>query len=92
MPFVLVPADLSLWDLIGNLRPVPLAIIILLLLFSLFSWTIVFSKGSVFSRARKDNHAINTFMVSIKDTGQLRSVMKTIEKIQGVHSVERIGA
>jgi GTP pyrophosphokinase len=43
-------------------------------------------------RARKDNHAINTFMVSIKDTSQLRSVMKTIEGIQGVHSVERIGA
>ncbi|MCK6551264.1 bifunctional (p)ppGpp synthetase/guanosine-3',5'-bis(diphosphate) 3'-pyrophosphohydrolase [Myxococcota bacterium] len=43
-------------------------------------------------RARKDNHAINMFMVAIKDTSQLRSVMKTIEGIKGVHSVERVGA
>jgi GTP diphosphokinase / guanosine-3',5'-bis(diphosphate) 3'-diphosphatase len=43
-------------------------------------------------RARKDNHAINMFMVAIKDTSQLRTVMKTIEGIQGVHSVERVGA
>ena len=45
--------DLSLWDIIQNLRPVPLAVIVLLILFSLLSWTIVFSKGSVFSRARQ---------------------------------------
>lgn len=43
-------------------------------------------------RARKDTHAINMFMVSIKDAGQLRAVMKTIEGINGVHSVERVGA
>jgi (p)ppGpp synthase/HD superfamily hydrolase len=43
-------------------------------------------------RARKDNHAINTFMVAIKDASQLRLVMKQIEGIKGVHSVERVGA
>jgi biopolymer transport protein TolQ len=57
LAFVFLPADLSLWDLILNLRPVPLAVIAILILFSLFSWTIVFSKGSVFSRARKGNRA-----------------------------------
>ena len=57
MPFVLLPAELSLWDLFLNLRPVPLAVIAILILFSLFSWTIVLSKGSVFSRARKGNRA-----------------------------------
>ncbi len=51
------PADLSLWDLFQNLRPVPLAIIVILVLFSLFSWTIVFSKSSVFSKARRDNRS-----------------------------------
>ena len=44
-------------------------------------------------RARKgDSRAINMFMVTVKDAQQLRSVMKTIENLQGVHSVERIGA
>jgi len=55
LPFLLSPADLTLWDIVQNLRPVPLAVIAILVLFSLFSWTIVFSKGSVFSRARREN-------------------------------------
>jgi biopolymer transport protein TolQ len=53
--FVLIVADLTLWDLFQNLRPVPLAVIGILVLFSLWSWTIVFSKGSVFSKARNGN-------------------------------------
>ncbi len=43
-------------------------------------------------RARKDSRAVNMFLVSVKDTQQLRAVMKTIENLSGVHSVERIGA
>ncbi len=43
-------------------------------------------------RARKDETAVNTFMVSIKDAGQLRSVMKNIENLPGIRSVERIQA
>ena len=77
MPFVLVPADLSLWDLVGNLRPVPMAIIILLLLFSLFSWTIVFSKGSVFSRARRDNR---NFLRAFRKANNLQSVAVASEQ------------
>lgn len=77
MPFVLVPADLSLWDLIGNLRPVPLVIIILLLLFSLYSWTIVFSKSSVFSRARKDNR---NFLRAFRKANNLQSVAVASEQ------------
>lgn len=43
-------------------------------------------------RAGKDARAVNMFMVSVKDTAQLRTVMKAIENLQGVHSVERLGA
>lgn len=43
-------------------------------------------------RAGKDSRAVNMFMVSVKDTAQLRTVMKAIENLQGVHSVERLGA
>jgi biopolymer transport protein TolQ len=55
LPFSLFLADLSLWDITKNLRPVPLAIIGILIFFSLFSWTIVLSKSGVFSRARSRN-------------------------------------
>lgn len=73
MPFVLLPVwlDLSLWDIIQNLRPVPLAVIVLLILFSLLSWTIVFSKSSVFSRARRDNR---NFLRAFRKADNLQAV------------------
>ncbi|MBV8551240.1 MAG: MotA/TolQ/ExbB proton channel family protein [Acidobacteriaceae bacterium] len=71
MPFVLFPAELSLWDIIQNLRPVPLAIIAILILFSLFSWTIVFSKSSVFGRARRENR---NFLRAFRKAGSLQAV------------------
>jgi len=68
---VLFPADIGLWDLIQNLRPVPLAIIVILILFSLFSWTIVFSKGSVFGRARRENR---NFLRAFRKANSLQAV------------------
>lgn len=43
-------------------------------------------------RARKDRRAINDFMVSVKDASQLRSVLRSIEGLAGIHTVERIQA
>ena len=36
-----------------------------------------------------DGHAINTFQCGIVDLEQLRKVVKSLERIKGVHSVER---
>ncbi|HEX4809866.1 MAG TPA: MotA/TolQ/ExbB proton channel family protein [Bryobacteraceae bacterium] len=79
MPFVPLPAwlDISLWDIFQNLRPVPLAVIALLLLFSLLSWTIVFSKGSVFSRARRENRA---FIRAFRKANNLQAVALASEQ------------
>jgi biopolymer transport protein TolQ len=77
LPSVFLPADLSLWDLFQNLRPVPLAIIVILVLFSLFSWTIVFSKGSVFSRARRDNRS---FLRAFRKANSLQAVALASEQ------------
>ncbi len=71
MPFVTLPADLGLWDIIQNLRPVPLAIIVILILFSLLSWTIVLSKGSIFGRARRAN---KNFLRAFRKANNLQSV------------------
>jgi biopolymer transport protein TolQ len=74
---LLFPADLSLWDLIQNLRPVPLAVIAILILFSLFSWTIVLSKSSVFGRARKENR---NFLRAFRKAQSLQSVAVASEQ------------
>ena len=66
-----------MWDIIQNLRPVPLAIVVLLILFSLFSWTIVFSKTSVFSRARKDNR---NFLRAFRKADNLQAVALASEQ------------
>jgi len=76
LPFTF-PADLSLWDIIQNLRPVPLAIIVLLILFSLFSWTIVFSKGTVFSRAKRENRS---FLRAFRKASNLQAVAVASEQ------------
>jgi biopolymer transport protein TolQ len=69
--FVLAPAELTLWDIFQNLRPVPLAIIVVLIVFSLFSWTIVFSKSGVFSKARRENR---NFLRAFRKANNLQSV------------------
>ena len=77
MHFLLVPADLSLWDIVQNLRPVPLAIIVILILFSLFSWTIAFSKSSVFGRARRENR---NFLRAFRKANNLQAVAMASEQ------------
>ena len=77
MLVVTLLADLSLWDLIQNLRPVPLAVIAILVLFSLFSWTIVLSKSSVFSKARRDNR---NFLRAFRKSANLQAVAMASEQ------------
>lgn len=77
MHLMLIPADLTLWDIIQNLRPVPLAIIVILVLFSLISWTIVFSKSSVFSRARRSNR---NFLRAFRKAANLQAVAVASEQ------------
>lgn len=77
MHVVLGPAELSLWDIILNLRPVPLAIIVLLILASLLSWTIAFAKGGVFRRARSDNR---NFLRAFRKAPNLQAVAMASEQ------------
>jgi biopolymer transport protein TolQ len=71
------PADLALWDIVQNLRPVPLAIIVILVLFSLLSWTIVFSKSSIFSRAARAN---KNFLRAFRKASNLQAVAMASEQ------------
>ena len=43
-------------------------------------------------QTRKDALALNSFTISIRDSAQLRTVMKSIEALDGIRSVERVRA
>jgi biopolymer transport protein TolQ len=77
LPFSLFLAELSLWDITKNLRPVPLAIIGILIFFSLFSWTIVLSKSGVFSRARSRNRK---FLGAFRKAKNLQTIAAVTEQ------------
>jgi biopolymer transport protein TolQ len=48
-------AQVSFWDMVRTTDPIPLAVMAILAIASLFSWTIVFSKWSSFRKARAEN-------------------------------------
>lgn len=49
--------QLSLWDLVQSSGPLPKVVMIVLLLFSLLSWAVAFSKWAIFRSARSANRA-----------------------------------
>jgi biopolymer transport protein TolQ len=79
LPLALLPGllDLSLWDVFKDLKPVPLAVIALLVLFSLLSWTIVFAKMGGFRKADRDNRS---FLRAFRKSSNLQSVALASEQ------------
>jgi biopolymer transport protein TolQ len=69
--------EISLWDILKNLKPVPLAVIALLVLFSLLSWTIVFSKWGLFNKAKRDNRS---FLRAFRKSSNLQAVALASEQ------------
>jgi biopolymer transport protein TolQ len=53
------PANLflqySVWDMVSRAKPLPIAVLIVLLVFSVVSWAIIFSKWVTLGRARTSN-------------------------------------
>ncbi len=84
------------WDVRGEYkRPVTLRVLTQDRPGLLADMSQVFSKKGVNisqanCRATGDDRAVNTFEVTISDLKQLTELMKTIEKLTGVYSVERV--
>jgi biopolymer transport protein TolQ len=49
LPFFL--AQVSLWEMVKDAKPIPMAVMALLVLVSVFSWTLIFAKWSTFRSA-----------------------------------------
>lgn len=73
LPLALLPGllDLSLWDIFRDLKPVPLTVIAVLVLFSLLSWIVVFSKWGSFRKADRDNRG---FLRVFRKSSNLQAV------------------
>jgi biopolymer transport protein TolQ len=59
------------WDLVSTKEPIPLAVMGFLLLFSLLSWTIIFSKWASFRKARSANR---NFLRTFRKTEKLDAI------------------
>jgi biopolymer transport protein TolQ len=75
-----VPAGSSLWTLFSHASGFAFAILIILVLFSLFSWTIILRKWMTFRRIRNRNHA---FIEFFRNSPRLSEVAAACDQYQG---------
>jgi biopolymer transport protein TolQ len=81
----LVPAipglllQVTLWEMVGRATPLSFAILVVLLIFSIFSWTIIFAKWGVFRGARRAN---SRFLRAFRKANGLDAVMVASEQFR----------
>ncbi len=69
----------SLWEMVGHATPLTFAVLVILLFFSIFSWTIIFSKWSTFRRSRNLDAR---FLRAFRKANGLDSVMVVAEQFR----------
>jgi biopolymer transport protein TolQ len=69
----------TLWDMASKATPLTFAVLLILLLFSIFSWTIIFAKWSTFRRARR---ADAKFLRAFRKANALDAVMVASEQFR----------
>jgi len=71
--------QVSFWDLIRTSEPIPMVVMALLIVLSLLSWTIIFSKWSAFRSARVANRQ---FLKAFRKSPDLAQVALASEQFQ----------
>ena len=69
--------QVSLWELVSRAKPIPIVAMVILLIFSLLSWAIVFSKWNVFRKARLANRQ---FLRAFRKANGLEAVALAVEQ------------
>ena len=70
----------SLWDMVlGHATPLTFAVFLILLIFSVFSWTIIFAKWGAFRRARQSDAR---FLRAFRKANALEAVMVASEQFR----------
>ena len=71
--------QVNLWEMISRSTPLNIAVLLILLGFSIFSWTIIFAKWSTFRRARR---ADTRFLRAFRKANALDAVMVASEQFR----------
>jgi biopolymer transport protein TolQ len=71
--------QLNLWDMVSHSGPLGLTVIAILLCFSIFSWTVIFSKWSAFRGAGSSNRR---FLRAFRKAAGLDAVMVASEQFR----------
>ncbi len=71
--------QVNLWEMVSRSTPLNIAVLLILLGFSIFSWTIIFAKWSTFRRARR---ADTRFLRAFRKANALDAVMVASEQFR----------
>ena len=71
--------QVNLWEMVSRSTPLNIAVLLILLGFSIFSWTIIFAKWSTFGRARR---ADTRFLRAFRKANALDAVMVASEQFR----------
>lgn len=71
--------QIDIWEMVGRGGPLTIAVLVILLFFSVFSWTIIFSKWSVLRTARA---ADRRFLRAFRKASGLDAVMVASEQFK----------
>jgi biopolymer transport protein TolQ len=69
--------QVSMWEMVRHAGPVPMAVMVILLVFSILSWAIVFSKWNGFRKARLAN---KNFLRAFRKATGLEAVAMAVEQ------------
>jgi biopolymer transport protein TolQ len=75
----LILLQTNILELIGHTGPISLVVLVVLLGFSIYSWTVIFSKWSAFRTAR---HADKRFLRAFRKANGLEAVMMASEQFR----------
>lgn len=76
-PYPALLLQVSLWELVSRAKPIPMATMVILLIFSIVSWAIVFSKWNVFRKARIANR---NFLRAFRKANGFEAVAVAVEQ------------
>jgi biopolymer transport protein TolQ len=71
--------QVNLWDMVGQATPLTVGVLLILLILSIFSWTIIFAKWSSFRRARRSDAR---FIRAFRKANGLDAVMVASEQFR----------
>ncbi len=83
--------DLSVWNLVLEASPIVQAVIVVLLLASVISWSIIFRKSRVISRARAGADTFEEEFWSGRDLGDLYRLIESKRDSAGLESIFESG-